>query len=405
MKRSFLVLQNQKGTTTRVIPFMREDLEVIYRHDLRRMELVRDTKELTEEGIEFKTVGTISKSAPLEKTLLKDSWGQISHVERVEDTQTDIKEREENSREFTFFVRWTAGIQMTALLLILAIGWWLHRQEEPETQVVKVFRQEELKELVKPPTVTPTREKIQPTPKQAHVNPKKQPKVTPKKVTVQSKKAVHTKNERAGNDINRMGALSALGGMDQNSHGPGGLSSKSSKSGGYGFDSSRARGGSNRGLLGKGLVQGGIGNGENLSGYGGYGTKGKGEGQAGYGFMKMAGQSGGYFLPLSEESTVEGGLHPDQINAVIRRNQGQVTYCYERGLQVKPQLSGRVSVNFVIAPSGRVSAANVGHSSLASREVESCIIQKLRAWQFPRPKGNVAVKVSYPFLLKRLSQG
>lgn len=406
MKQSYLIIENPHGDISRVIPFPKEDLEVIFRQDLKRLELVRNGKDLVDEGIQIQKLAKISKSAAIGKTLVKGNWGQIRHAQSVEQTTPDTPERKEENRDFPFFMKWTAGVQVSALLFIMLVGWWIHRQQEPEAQIVKVFRRQELAQI-KVPTVKPTREKIRPQPqKRPKLVSRKTPRVKPKKVVIQSShKKVATKNIRAGNDLNRMGALSALGGMDQNSHGPGGLSKKSSKAGGYGFDSSRARGGSERGLLGKGMIQAGIGGGENLKGYGGYGTHGKGQGQAGYGSMKMAGKSGGYFLPLSEESTVEGGLHPDQINAVVRRNQGQVTYCYERGLQVTPQLSGRVSVNFVISPSGLVSTARIAHSSLDSQKVESCILQKLRAWRFPKPKGNVAVKVTYPFLLKRLNQG
>jgi outer membrane biosynthesis protein TonB len=404
MKNSYLILQNSHGETARVLPFTREELEIIYRHDLKRIEIVRNSKELTDEGIQVDKLGEVTKSSPVDQVVLKGAWGQIRHVQSVAQVTPDVSERKEQNRDFIFFIKWTAGIQVSLLLLTLLIGWWIHRQEQPESQVVTVFKKEDLIEK-KVPVVKPSTQKIKPVPQQAQVIPKKSPKVQPKKVVINQPTKVKTRNERAGNDLNRMGALSALGGMDKNSNGPGGLSRSASKSGGYGFDSSRARGGSERGLLGHGLVQAGIGGGENLSGYGGYGTKGKGQGQAGYGSMKMAGSSGGYYLPMSEEATVEGGLHPDQINAVIRRNQGQVIYCYERGLQTKPDLSGRVAVNFVISPGGQVSAATVAHTSLSAKQVESCILGKLRAWRFPKPKGNVAVKVTYPFLLKRLNQG
>ncbi len=121
--------------------------------------------------------------------------------------------------------------------------------------------------------------------------------------------------------------------------------------------------------------------------------------------MHIAGSSGAYFEPLAEDSIVEGGLDRDQINAVIQQNLGEVTYCYEEGLQSHPRLAGRVAVHFVIGSRGWVTAAHVANTSLRSPRVESCIVQKLRGWKFPRPTGNVSVRVTYPFVLKRLSQG
>ena len=102
-----------------------------------------------------------------------------------------------------------------------------------------------------------------------------------------------------------------------------------------------------------------MGTGGRAKGAGGYETRGKGGGKPGYGKMSLAGSSGAYFQPLAEEALIQGGLDRDQINAVINRHRGQIIYCYEKGLQVKPKLAGRVNVKFVIARNGRVSTAKV----------------------------------------------
>ena len=100
--------------------------------------------------------------------------------------------------------------------------------------------------------------------------------------------------------------------------------------------------------------------------------------------------------------TVQGGLTMEQIEAIIMRNMGQITYCYEQGLQTKPSLSGRVRVRFMIGQQGRVTTAGVAGSSVNSAKVENCIVNKLQAWNFPRPVGGVSVKVVYPFTLRRV---
>ena len=53
MKKTFIVFKNSEATTTRVLPFRGEELELIYRHDTRRVEFCPDTKALAEEKIEF----------------------------------------------------------------------------------------------------------------------------------------------------------------------------------------------------------------------------------------------------------------------------------------------------------------------------------------------------------------
>ncbi|HVK61699.1 MAG TPA: AgmX/PglI C-terminal domain-containing protein, partial [Bdellovibrionales bacterium] len=156
-------------------------------------------------------------------------------------------------------------------------------------------------------------------------------------------------------------------------------------------------------LYGKGLVAAPLGAGANVNGGGGYGTKGRGGGQAGYGKMSLIGSAGTSVLPLGHEALIEGGLDMSSIEDVILRNMAQVRYCYEQGLQVKPSLKGRVKVSFVIGARGRVRTAGVANTTLGSNQVESCIVSRLKTWKFPQPEGGFDVKVSYPFSLQRAS--
>jgi hypothetical protein len=110
-------------------------------------------------------------------------------------------------------------------------------------------------------------------------------------------------------------------------------------------------------------------------------------------------------LSFSEEPTVQQGLDRDQIMAVINRHRGQIVFCYEKGLEQDSSLRGRLSVQFTIAPNGRVQVAQVAQSSLESKLVESCILSRLRGWQFPKPVGAVHVDVLYPFDLNRVAGG
>lgn len=400
MKKTYIIFKNTEGVTTRVLPFRGEDLQLIYRNDTRRVEIVNEETlaALKEQEIKVQKLADIEKTSAPGKTIYKGTLGRVEHVEEVENTQADIKVKEdEDPRNFQYFLKWTAGIQVASLALILAIGAIVNYvNKEDEVEVVTVFKQvEPIKKQTQ--VVQMTEKKIRQQNLNA-VRPKKSNKTNLAKNRIGKSRG---KSLRSGDQLSRMGALSALGGMNKNSTGRGGLSQARSNSQGFGFDKARAAGGSNRGMLGKGMIQAGIGSGSSMQGYGGYGTKGKGSGQAGYGVVGMAGRSGGYYLPLSDEATVEGGLDPDQVQAVVERNQGQMVYCYEKAMQSKPNLKGRVAVRFVVSPSGSVSVANIAQSSVNSSQIESCILSKMRAWRFPRPKGNVAVNVVYPFAFRR----
>jgi hypothetical protein len=164
-------------------------------------------------------------------------------------------------------------------------------------------------------------------------------------------------------------------------------------------------GGVQTSLYGKGITSAALGPGANISGGGGYGTKGKGGGQAGYGSLSLVGSAGGMPVPLGAEAEIAQGLDRSAIDEVIRRNLGQVRFCYEQALQGAPSLSGRVAMGFVIGGNGLVKTADVENSTMANKGVEDCISMRLKTWKFPLPQGGVDVKVTYPFVLRRQGQG
>ena len=145
---------------------------------------------------------------------------------------------------------------------------------------------------------------------------------------------------------------------------------------------------------------GGLGSGGTADGFGGLDTKGRGSGK------RHFGQGGGEFTKkksgalgrISGEPIVLGALDKSLIDQVVRRHMNQIRYCYQRQLTKAPDLSGKVTVKFVIARSGVVSKADIKSSSLGNAAVESCIQNRFLRFTFPKPKGNGIVIVSYPFL-------
>ncbi|PIT98845.1 MAG: hypothetical protein COT74_14260 [Bdellovibrionales bacterium CG10_big_fil_rev_8_21_14_0_10_45_34] len=390
-------LFNSQGDLTRVVEENTPSLHLIYRFDNRRIEFVSNVKFLIDEGIEYVDLGGLKKTA--KNPILKGEWGHVEYSEVTSQPQAHIEAKEEEEeKDLLFFMKRTSAVFAASLAIIFMLGWLLKPKAMPEARIVTVFEQpKEVKKPVK--TVSVSKEKIIKTKRKVKVA--KQNKVV-KTARVTKRKVRKTVTLKTGDQLKRMGALAALGGFSPNSTGSGGKSATKSKSSGFGFDSAKAKGGHARALVGKGLVSSGVGSSGSVAGYDGIGTRGAGSGQQGYGSVRMAGRSGGYYLPLSEEATVVGGLDRDQINAVVQRNLGQVIYCYEQGLQSAPSMNGRVSVYFEISPNGRVSLAKLHSSSVDSSKVEGCIVNKLRAWRFPQPKGNVKVSVTYPFVLKRM---
>jgi len=90
--------------------------------------------------------------------------------------------------------------------------------------------------------------------------------------------------------------------------------------------------------------------------------------------MSLVGSAKPYFQAVESELKW-GGLDRDQIAEVIQRHIGQIRFCYEQGLQAKPELAGRVAIRFFINSNGIVNTASVTHTSLHSTDVEGCIVQ------------------------------
>lgn len=105
----------------------------------------------------------------------------------------------------------------------------------------------------------------------------------------------------------------------------------------------------------------------------------------------------------TESTEVTGSLDREVITRVVRRHINEVRYCYERALSDEPLLSGRLTVSFVISPSGSVSVASIRDStfpvSSTTAAMNACVASAVRRWVFPTPVGGGIVTVNYPFVL------
>jgi outer membrane biosynthesis protein TonB len=99
--------------------------------------------------------------------------------------------------------------------------------------------------------------------------------------------------------------------------------------------------------------------------------------------------------PTASDGTasISGGIDKDVVRRVIRRAMPSIKFCYEQGLASKPNLSGKVVIDFTIATSGAVTSATATKG--IDPEVDSCIVAKIAKLGFPAPSSEA--KVVYPF--------
>jgi hypothetical protein len=151
-----------------------------------------------------------------------------------------------------------------------------------------------------------------------------------------------------------------------------------------------------------GIGRGGGGFGKSSIGTGGIGTAGRGRGKGGYGRGKSKlGERGGKVPKvIPGKPIISGGLDKEIIRRVVRRHRKETRYCYERELQRKTDLNGKIKVKFVISGTGAVILAQVVETTMNNRNVEACLETKIKRWKFPAPKGGGIVTVRYPFIFK-----
>lgn len=417
-----LILENSLGQKVRTFAVQSNAIHIVYLKDSRRVEAFSDLSVLDDNEISYALIKSIQVN---EMTDSVDLVGlgrlRLNSDNAVNSPSYNLPEEDDDKTLIAALKK--ASVGHAAAIVLLLLSSWVYTSfinkapEQPLVTIVIPKKETPAPIKQKVETVKAAQKKITPTVKKvAKVATPKKPtpkvvnKTVPPRPTQQVARTQPAVRQAPTKDIRRVGALAALGGVAKGSKSAEGLDMNSLKNiraagtgnGGGGIGTT-GRGGAKGYLPGNGLIAGSAGEGARAQGAGGYGTRGSGGGKAGYGKISMVGGTSATSLPLNEEVTVEGGLDQDQIIAVINRNKGQITYCYEQGLRAQPTIGGRVAVSFIIGPNGKISKANVAESSLGSRTVENCMIARMKTWQFPRPVGAVNVDVLYPFELTRVS--
>ncbi|MFZ3229659.1 MAG: AgmX/PglI C-terminal domain-containing protein [Pseudobdellovibrio sp.] len=371
-----LILEDQAGNITRQIPVTAKSAQLIHRFDNKRLEVVTSTDYLEQNKIKFSNIAHLDFEAMKSKPLALGQFGQLRLVEEITTVPfDDVRKHQDDGKDLKKSVSVAAVVFLCILLIyFLAPRENIQVNEELKQQVVKIIKNQAAKV------------------------------VTPKTMTMNDPTVTKTPTKKM-EMIKRSGALSVLGSLKSGTN-KGGLNLGAvNTTAGPGLGGTAGSGGVQKSLYATGITSAALGAGGNIAGSGGYGTKGKGGGQAGYGSLSLVGSSGGTPVQLGAEAEVATGLDRSQIDEVIRRNLGQVRFCYEQGLQKNAALSGRVSIGFVVGASGAVTSSQVDSSSMSDKLVEECIAMRLKTWKFPVPQGAVSVKVSYPFVLRRQGQG
>lgn len=327
---------------------------------------------------------------------------QVSFVEPPETIHPDSAHRRE-----PFFFRVTgitSAVMGLAVLLLLVFS----PEEAPETVEIT---QERFAKVIEPALLAP---KI-PEPKKAGKKKEKD------KEAAMSKKMKDKEGKLGRQDakgetvipegkkdiirekVSQMGVLSVLGRAKAGGSGLGKLLQQ---------DDSGEMEQAVTGLAGAQLAVG--------SGAGGLGTKGTGLGGGGTGFGRIQGSGNmdigagrgrsvrGSGLGQGKEKEVSvgvktgdpdasGGLTREQVNRVVQAHVAALKYCYQKELQRKPHLTGKIELRWLIQPDGKTDRVKVAASTMGDAAVESCMERQVKNWRFPKASAPTLVQ-KYPFL-------
>jgi len=93
-----------------------------------------------------------------------------------------------------------------------------------------------------------------------------------------------------------------------------------------------------------------------------------------------------------------GFCSKSNIRMVVRSRAAMFRACYERQLQIKPNLSGKIVIRWTIWLDGSVKNASVASSTMHDSRVEGCILRVIRRMRFEKPKGGGVCIVQWPLV-------
>jgi Ca-activated chloride channel family protein len=104
-------------------------------------------------------------------------------------------------------------------------------------------------------------------------------------------------------------------------------------------------------------------------------------------------------VELGEIST-SGGLSKEAIQKTFKQGLPAIELCYQKALEKKPNIQGDVTLQLIIDSKGQVIKVSLVSSKLNDKNLEQCIIQKIKELTFPTPEGTDKVNVTVSFNLK-----
>jgi hypothetical protein len=101
--------------------------------------------------------------------------------------------------------------------------------------------------------------------------------------------------------------------------------------------------------------------------------------------------------------TPRANLSPDDIRDAVKAVMPSLQNCYESGLKMNADSAGKATIKFTLVAAdggGFVQDAEI-ESGLGNPVTDACLLDQLAKANFPMPRGDGKVRVTYPFQFAR----
>ncbi|MGE0529048.1 MAG: hypothetical protein AB7P49_18470, partial [Bdellovibrionales bacterium] len=149
------VLENRSGEVVRTFAVESDTLFVVYRHDVRRLDVVADLEELKCQEIPFELIRKTSPSSVMRRPVSLNNGAQFRFTHEIEKTARLVQVPEESQEQEKKIYKYTAYTQMSIMLFILIVGLLIEPffMGQPE-EVVVIVPPPQIQKAPKSPPVT-----------------------------------------------------------------------------------------------------------------------------------------------------------------------------------------------------------------------------------------------------------
>ena len=91
-----------------------------------------------------------------------------------------------------------------------------------------------------------------------------------------------------------------------------------------------------------------------------------------------------------------GSMDKRAIQKAVQRYKSDLDTCYTNALSQNKDLKGDITFAWIISSAGNVTSAVIKESTLNHKDLETCLIDKIKTWKFPPSIDGGMAQVTYP---------